>query len=93
MPKQQQSLFGSPPPLKLGPASRSDQPTSQQSWPKRNTMCWKILEALRNGGSTNFQLATITPRYGARIHDLRENGYNIVTTVKEDSLVEYRIEE
>lgn len=38
----------------------------------------RILEMLREGPKTNVEMATVTPRYGARIHDLRKAGYQIV---------------
>lgn len=40
----------------------------------------KILELIkRPGGAYNFELARVSLRYGASVHDLRRDGYNIVT--------------
>lgn len=37
----------------------------------------KVLERLREGAATNFELNKICLRYGARIHDLRQAGFQI----------------
>lgn len=45
---------------------------------KRSTT--KILAMLRRRPRTNAELATISSRYGARIHDIRRAGYIIEST-------------
>lgn len=55
----------------------------------------RILALLREGTVTNGELATITPRYGARILDLRKAGHEIETVFenKKSGLVIYRLKE
>lgn len=54
----------------------------------------EVYEALKSRGTlSNMDLAQITPRYGARIHDLRRAGVRIVTTPLHDGsgVVTYRL--
>lgn len=53
----------------------------------------RILEMLRERPRTNMELAAITPRYGARIFDIRKAGYRIETVESRDGtgVVWYRI--
>jgi hypothetical protein len=49
----------------------------------RRTRTVVLIEmALSTGPKTNHELAEITPRYGARIYDLRRLGYAITTQIK-----------
>ena len=51
--------------------------------PPKLTRAEKILERLRQGPATGLELlqAGGGTRYGARLHDLREKGYQITTTL------------
>ena len=46
---------------------------------RRGGTLHKIRERLMAGEATNVELARITPRYGARIYDLRKQGFDIET--------------
>lgn len=53
----------------------------------------RILAALRTGPRTNLQLAEITPRYGARIYDLRRLGHDIATANGDGAVTTYTLNE
>jgi hypothetical protein len=42
--------------------------------------CLAILTRLRRGSATNGELNAISPRFGARLKELRDGGINIVIT-------------
>lgn len=46
---------------------------------RRGTTLVRVLAALLEGPKTNLQLMEITPRYSARIYDLRKKGLKIRT--------------
>ena len=46
----------------------------------------------RPGGATNFQLNSVMFRFGARIKELRDQGYQIETTCLKKGLFNYKIE-
>jgi hypothetical protein len=52
-----------------------------------------ILAMLREGPRTNVELARVTHRFGARIHDARRAGFRIETKARGDGsgLVDYRL--
>lgn len=59
---------------------------------RRETTLYAIFDALRDGPKTNMELTEITPRYSARIYDLRAIGVPVVTErPRLDGLVTYRI--
>lgn len=47
---------------------------------RRGELCQRILEALRDSPRTGADLAQITHRFSARLHDLRDQGFTILTT-------------
>ena len=56
------------------------------------TQCDKILERLQQGSVTNIELnRDICFRYGARIMDLREQGYNIKSKHIKGSIWEFSL--
>ena len=61
--------------------------------PRVKTQAWTILEALRSGPKLNTELAAITHRFGARVHELRRMGWRIVTVPLSDGTgrVTYRL--
>ena len=62
--------------------------------PAKRTRAEKILERLRQGKATGLELlqAGGGTQYGARVHDLREQGYQIVTDMSKEWPT-YRLEE
>lgn len=48
--------------------------------PRLTNQCQLILARLKQGPASNTELANIATRFGARVHDLRSAGYNIVIT-------------
>lgn len=46
--------------------------------------CGKILQLLKKGKATNRDLAGISLRYSARIHELRQAGHNIALVSKDN---------
>lgn len=47
----------------------------------------KILKLLKEkGNATNIELNKICYRYGARIHELRQEGYNIISVREKGSI-------
>lgn len=74
-------------PSLFGPHSAHISPTVAPMLPaeerrRLSAQCLKILDKLKQGPATNLQLAVIGYRYGARIHELRKAGYEIVITAK-----------
>ncbi|WP_024816937.1 helix-turn-helix domain-containing protein [Arthrobacter sp. 31Y] len=53
----------------------------------------KILQLLKTGPATNQQLNKVCYRYGARIHELRNAGHNIVSEQIDRGLWQFRLEE
>jgi len=51
----------------------------------------QILDMLRTGERTNLELASVTPRYGARVYDLRKAGHTINVTKINESLFTYAL--
>lgn len=47
--------------------------------PRIARLCRVVLERLQTGPAYSHELATITHRFGARLADLREAGYDIQT--------------
>lgn len=45
----------------------------------QNSRVLKLLKSRGQLGAYNYDLAKISLRYGARLKDLREDGYNIIT--------------
>ena len=68
----QQNLFDAPPVVSVAPS------LSAVERVRLSAQCQKVLERLQQGPVTNIQLALIGYRYGARIHELRKAGYEIV---------------
>lgn len=61
---------------------------------RRGATLHGVLDALRGGPKTNAELAEITPRYGARIYDLRKLGVRIRTDrPRVDGIVTYTLEQ
>jgi hypothetical protein len=50
-----------------------------------------ILERLRIGPATNMELATITHRFGARLHDLRHAGFDYESARGAGGIFTYRL--
>jgi hypothetical protein len=63
--------------------------------PRASTHRAKILDLLKQGSVTNFELAEICIRYSARIHELRQAGYEIETGLvnRDTGLSVYRLKE
>lgn len=75
------SLFD-PPPVPV-----ADPKVSEVDKPRLSRQSAAVLSLLKSGPArtrTNAELAAITPRYGARLHDLRRSGYQIRTTELRD---------
>lgn len=54
----------------------------------------QILALLKQGSATNHELAEITPRYGARLHELQdEHPWEKTFVNKKTGLVVYRLKE
>lgn len=50
----------------------------------------RILKLLKaNGQATNHELSRITPRYGARLHDIRSEGHDVLTERIKEGLFRY----
>lgn len=53
----------------------------------------KILERLRQGPALNTELNAICFRYGARIHELRADGFNIKTIPEKAGVFRFELTE
>ena len=54
------------------------------------TQTARILKVLKtNGQATNHELSRITPRYGARLHDLRREGHELLAERIKEGLFRY----
>lgn len=80
------SLWGTDAPHFL-PAARRDSPPDVKAEAKKMTAsgrrgerCQRVLEALRDAPRTGADLVSITHRFGARIADLRHQGFAILST-------------
>jgi hypothetical protein len=85
----QQTLFDAEPPQEAarGPGGRRPADLDNQRA--------RILERLRRGPATNMELAyTVSPRFGARLMELRKAGYRIRTVCEshEDGRWRYELE-
>lgn len=49
-------------------------------WAPRPTQRQRILAMLLKGPATNRQLSRVAPRFGARVHELREAGWDIYSS-------------
>lgn len=57
----------------------------------RQATAGAILERLKAGPATNHELLNITPRFGARIYDLRQLGHKISTKNRGHGTFEYEL--
>jgi len=80
-------LFGwLPPAAKAGdPESARTAALNLERSGRRESAGERILRRLRRGPVSNLELARITLRYGARIYDLRRQGYVIETEARGES--------
>lgn len=76
---------------KSDPAICRDSEAAMNSDGRRTRTVVLVEMALSSGPKTNIELAEITPRYGARIYDLRKLGYAVETKRLHGGVVEYRI--
>lgn len=53
----------------------------------------RVLDRLRQGPATNLELASITPRYGARVYDARQLGHRIHVHHLDGGRVLYTLQE
>jgi hypothetical protein len=60
-------------------APATDPNVHPEDKPRINRLCRVVLERLQTGPAYSHELATISHRFGARISDLREAGYDIAT--------------
>ena len=51
----------------------------------------KVFARLFRGPATNRELSKIALRFGARVYDLREEGYKIMTEPQGEGVVTYRL--
>lgn len=88
-------------PTVVEPLTVEDAPTFERAMSGKRAANQRdmILDLLRQGSVTNFELADICIRYSARIHELRKSGHNIETVTKipgkdkNPALVVYRLKE
>jgi hypothetical protein len=79
----QQTLFDDAPPTPGPPA---------QDRERLGRQCQAVLDRLRRGPTSNYDLALISLKYTSRISDLRAKGYTITATEQGQGLFFYTLE-
>lgn len=57
----------------------------EEAKPRLGLQHQAIIERLQKGPVTNYELLQYAQRFGARIHELRKAGYNIIKTYADDT--------
>lgn len=62
-----------------------------QDRPRLAGQCAKILERLKQGPATNYELSAISLKYTSRVSDLRNSGFVVVCRRGEGGTTVYRL--